>query len=225
MEGRDDAWLADDAALPPDPMPVLARWLDEAFADRLEPHPHAIALATVDPDGAPSARMVLCKRVELEQGAVVFYTHRESRKGRALAAHPRAALVFYWGPQDRQVRVEGPVLPTSDAEGDAYFATRPADAQLGAWASRQSEPIASRAALEERMAEVAARFGVETRGVAQAAVPRPPSWGGYRVVADAVELWRGRPGRIHDRALYRRTLAERDGRLVGGSWRVERLQP
>lgn len=225
MGARDDAWLADDAAFPPDPMPVLARWLDEAFADGLAPHPHAIALATVDPDGAPSARMVLCKRIETDPGAVVFYTNRESRKGCALAAHPRAALVFYWGPQDRQVRVEGPVLPTSDDDGDAYFATRPADAQLGAWASRQSEIVGSRAALEARMAEAEARFGVAAGSGAPAGVPRPPSWGGYRVMAEVVELWRGRPGRIHDRALYRRHLTGHDGHLVGGPWKVERLQP
>lgn len=184
-----DAWLSRDP-LPDTPVDRLADWLDEAFAARRQPNPHAMTLATADDEGMPQARIVLCKAIEREPGTIVFYTNRTSRKGRALAARPRAAVVFHWGPQERQARIEGPVTAVSDAESDAYFATRPAEAQLSAWASEQSEPIASRAALEARMAEAEARFGVRADPTAPGAVPRPPTWGGYRLHIARLELWR-----------------------------------
>ncbi len=214
-----DAWMSRDP-LPADPMPVVAQWLDEAFAADLQRNPNAVALATVDPDGRPSARMVLCKGIDVARGELVFYSHHASRKGRALAAHPHAALVFYWPPQERQVRVEGPVCQAPAAVSDAYFASRPGDSQLGAWASAQSEPVASRAALERHFGEQRAR--IETAH--GEAVPRPPGWGGYRVRAERVELWVSRPARLHDRAVWERKLGE--GGRPDGPWGVPlRLQP
>lgn len=206
--------------LPSDPMPVVAGWLEEAFAAGLQRNPHAVALATVDPDGRPSARMVLCKGIDAARGELVFYSHHESRKGRALAAHPSAALVFYWPPQERQVRVEGPVLRAADAVSDAYFASRPRVSRLGAWASAQSEPVPSRAALERRFAEQSARIEADHGE----RVPRPPGWGGYVVRAERVELWVSRDARLHDRAVWERKLGE--GGRPDGPWSPPlRLQP
>ncbi len=212
-----DAWLAEDP-LPADPLPVVRGWLDEAFAAGLQSNPHAVALATVDPDGRPSARMVLVNAIDAERGAFTMYTNLESRKGRAIAAHPRGAIVFYFGPHDRQVRVEGEIEATPAETADAYFAGRPLDARLGAWASRQSEPVASRAALVAEMERVATRFGVDPNESDGARIPRPPHWGGYTLVAESVELWVSRAGRIHDRARWTRPA-------VGAAWSAQRLQP
>ncbi len=220
MTDLDDAWLSRDP-LPDDPLPLLATWLEQAFADGRQPNPHAIALATVREDGRPAVRMVLCQAVEAEDGALVFYTHRQSCKGRELAGLPYAAACFSFGPMGRQARVSGPVAWTLDAESDAYFATRPVESQVGAWASQQSAPIDSRGALEARVEAEAARLGVPSRGDAPSdRVPRPAAWGGYRLRAERVELWHSRPGRIHDRAEWRRSL-EPGPR----PWCVERLQP
>ena len=216
-EALPDAWLARDP-LPEDPVPIVKRWLDEAFAAGRQPSPHAIALATVDPDGRPSARMVLCNAIDVSRGAFVMYTNRESRKGRALAANPRAAIVFHFIHEGRQVRVEGDVAHTPDDVCDAYFESRPVDAQVGAWASRQSEPIDSRAALVARVEGEAERFGVRLEDARAEGIPRPPHWGGYTLLADAVELWVSRAARIHDRAVWTRS-GERD------RWRSQRLQP
>ncbi len=155
----------------------------------------AAALATADPAGRPSVRVVLVKRID-ERG-LAFFTSRESRKARELAANPRGALCFHWPALGEQVRTEGPVTPLGDAESDAYFATRPRESQVGAWASRQSAPLASREALLAAAREVEARF-------AGVAVPRPPFWGGYLLAPDAVEFWRSGEGRLHHRSLYRR---------------------
>jgi pyridoxamine 5'-phosphate oxidase len=189
-----------------DPIRQFLRWFDDAVAAGI-PEPHAMTLATVTADGAPSARMVLMKGVDAR--GFTFFTNYRSQKGRELAENPRAALVFRWLPLQRQVRVIGTVTKTSRAESVEYFATRPLDSQLGAWASAQSEPVASRAVLEQQLAEAAARFeGGE--------VPLPPWWGGYRVRPLAIELWQARIGRLHDRVRYER---------VGRRWRMERLQP
>ncbi len=216
-----DAWLAEDP-LPGDPIPILKQWLDEAFAAGLQANPHAVSLATVDPDGRPSARMVLCNEIDVSRGAFVMYTNRESRKGRALAANPRGAIVFYWGPHSRSARVEGSVELTPDAACDAYFATRPIDAQIGAWASAQSEPIASRAELVAKIEAKARHFGVTLEDRGKAEIPRPPHWGGFTLVADSVELWVSRPARIHDRAEWTRSHSK-DGEAT--PWKVVRLQP
>jgi pyridoxamine 5'-phosphate oxidase len=216
-----DAWIAEDP-LPGDPLPILKAWLDEAFEAGLQDNPHAVALATIDPDGRPSARMVLCNHIDTARGTFVMYTHRESRKGRALASNPRAAMVFHWAPHSRSARVEGVVSFTPDADCDAYFATRPIDARIGAWASAQSEPIESRAALVARVEETARRFGVRLDDAGEAEIPRPPHWGGYTLLADTVELWVSRRARIHDRAQWRRSL---DAAAPPTPWRVARLQP
>lgn len=205
-----DAWLSNDP-LPDDPVAIVKTWLDEAFAAGTQANPHAIALATVDPDGSPGVRMVLCSAIDTERGAFTWYTNRASRKGRALAHEPRAALVFHW--DSRQVRITGRTELTPDAQSDAYFATRPLEARLGAWASDQSEPIASREAMLAKLSAVADRFDARSE---DARVPRPPHWGGHTLIAESIELWVSRPGRIHDRALWQR---EDD------VWRAQRLQP
>jgi pyridoxamine 5'-phosphate oxidase len=188
-----------------DPLEQFRRWFDEASRSGLM-EPNAMALATVDPSGQPAARTVLLKG--LDRRGLAFYTNLESRKARALAANPRAALLFWWPPHARQVRFEGVIEAVEDAEADAYFASRPRGSQIGAWASAQSSVIADRAALDAAEEQVAARF--------PGAVPRPPFWGGYRLVPACVEFWQGRLNRLHDRLRYTRRA---DG------WTLERLAP
>ncbi len=185
--------------LPAEPLTLLGEWLEAGRTHSTAPDPWVMSLATIDADGRPSARMVLCRLYERESGVIAFYTNRESRKGLALAAHPVAAAVFHWADLERQVRVEGPVTESSAEESDAYFARRQRLSQLAAWASDQSRPLASRAEFERRLAEVTERFAdVES-------IPRPPHWGGYRIAADHVELWTQLAGRTHDRAVWTRT--------------------
>ncbi|MBM4014482.1 MAG: pyridoxamine 5'-phosphate oxidase [Planctomycetes bacterium] len=191
-----------------DPLVQFERWWREAeTAGELEAA--AMTLATVGADGAPAARIVYLRGVDARGFA--FFTNGESRKGRELAAEPRAALCFFWPRRHRQVRVEGRVAPQSPAESDAYFAARPRGSRLGAWASPQSAPLRDRAELEARLAEVEARF--------PDAVPRPPHWGGYRLLPHVVEFWQGRESRLHDRLRYERTAAASPG------WRIVRLAP
>lgn len=190
----------------PEPLVTVAAWVAEARVAGLV-EPEAMTLATVDAAGAVTARVVLARGIDLD--GIVFYTNRESAKGEALAAHPAVALVFAWPSLRRQIRVEGVATPTSDAESDVYFASRPRDRQLAAWASPQSRPVASRAVLDDAYAAAEARF-------AAGPVPRPAHWGGYRVVPGLVELWQGRADRMHDRLRYTRSA---------GGWTVSRLAP
>lgn len=177
----------------------------------------AMTLATVEPDGHPSARMVICRGFDAEAGSFVFYSDGSSRKGTALAVTPRAALVFYWESLERQVRIEGPVTPVPDVQADAYWKSRPLDARIAAVASDQSRPIASRAALLAKVEEASRQLGADP--------PRPRRWVGYRVWAEQVELWVGQPARVHDRARWTRELAPDDGGFTSGEWRATRLQP
>lgn len=227
--------------LPAEPMALCAQWLNDAARSGSQPNPNAMTIATVGRDGAPSARIVLARGFDAARGYIVFYTNYDSRKGEELVLTARAALVFHWDHLGRQIRIEGPVTRSPADESDAYFASRPAMSRIGAWASDQSKPIASRDELLRKNAEAEARFGVSpaeprdesgapAAGVQQRlVVPRPHNWGGYRVWAARVELWLGHPARLHDRALWTRTLspATVDGApgFTGGTWSVTRLQP
>ena len=203
------SWLTSgDFTAADDPFRLFAAWLKDA-TDTEPRDPTAMTLATVDADGQPNARMVLLKGVD-ERG-FVFYTNTESPKGRELDGHPVAALVFHWKSSNRQVRVRGVVERVTAHEADAYFASRPKQAQIGAWASKQSSPLESRLAFEKAVALTAAKYALSD-------VPRPPHWSGYRIVPTQIEFWQERPFRLHDRVEFRR-----DGSR--GAWMKTRLYP
>src|ERR1700675_3992491 len=191
-----------------EPFALFGDWFAEAV--KAEPNdPNAMALATVDADGLPDVRMVLMKCYDAD--GFVFYSHIASQKGRELAANPKAALLFHWKSLRRQVRIRGNVSPVTSAEADAYFATRPKQAQIGAWASKQSQPLESRFAFEQAVARYAAKY-------ADGAVPRPPYWSGYRIMPLSIEFWQERPFRLHDRIEFRRPQ-------IGAAWSKTRLYP
>ena len=203
------SWLTTgDFTAADDPLRLFSAWLKDASAS--EPRdPTAMTLATVDTDGTPNARMVLLKG--LDERGFVFYTNMDSQKGRELDENPAAALVFYWKSLNRQIRVRGPVEHVSDAEADAYFATRPKQAQIGAWASKQSQPLESRLAFEKAVALYAAKYAIGS-------VPRPPRWSGYRILPLTIEFWHDRPFRLHDRIEFKRDA-------IGAPWVKTRLYP
>jgi pyridoxamine 5'-phosphate oxidase len=191
-----------------EPFALFDAWLSEAI--KSEPNdPNAMALSTVDADGLPDVRMVLMKGFDTE--GFVFYSHIASQKGRELAANPKAALLFHWKSLRRQVRIRGNVTPVSEAEADAYFATRPKQAQIGAWASKQSQELESRFAFEQAIAKVAAKHVIGE-------VPRPPGWSGWRIRPSRIEFWHDRPFRLHDRIEFRRDAA-------GQPWSKTRMYP
>ena len=193
--------------LPDNPFDLFNEWYQEAVGQ--EPRdPNAMALATVNTEGMPSVRMVLLKGVQ--NGTFVFFTSKESRKGQEMTENPHVALCFYWKSLNRQIRVEGIATPIDGEEADSYFASRPVGAQIGAWASKQSQLLSSREELEERMAEMSQRFGDDV-------IPRPDHWVGYQVMPIAIEFWADRPFRLHDRIVY---TPEGDG-----SWTQSRLYP
>ena len=196
----------DAEGIPRDPFEHFGAWLGEALSADAVGEANAMTVATVGADGRPSARVVLLRG--WDRRGFVFYTNYESRKAAEIAAHPFASVVFWWGALERQIRIEGIVERASAEESDAYFATRPRGHRIGAWASRQSEIVADREALERSVAEIEARFPGE--------VPRPPFWGGYRIVPDRFEFWQGRPNRVHDRIVYVRD---------GETWALARLAP
>lgn len=218
--------------LPAEPLAQVAAWLEHATLQSVQPNPNAMVLATADQHGQPSARVVLCKDVSPQPGYITFFSNYESRKGTELAANPRAAVVMHWDTLRRQVRIEGPVVPADAAESDAYFASRAWQSRIGAWASRQSQPIASRAALAAALDRTARRFSAPSPVESDPrtpdpgiSVPRPPHWGGYHLWAEAVELWVEGTGRLHDRARWTRVLEPASGGFNAGAWSVTRLQP
>ncbi|WP_066378154.1 MULTISPECIES: pyridoxamine 5'-phosphate oxidase [unclassified Anabaena] len=191
----------------PNPFIQFKQWFDQALSAQL-PEPNAMTIATTTPDGSPSARMVLLK--DFDERGFVFFTNYNSRKGQELAENPQAALVFWWAELERQVRIVGRVEKTSEAESDQYFYSRPANSRLGAWASDQSAVIASREVLEQQMQELQSKYENQE-------IPRPPHWGGLRVIPTEIEFWQGRSSRLHDRLLYTR--------LDDNSWKIQRLSP
>lgn len=221
--------------LPASPWATFERWWADAHTGNggrpVQDNPNAMTLATLGEGGMPSCRVVLCKKMDLDAGWICFFTNYDGRKGRQLAAHPRAAACFHWDSLDRQVRIEGEVVRSPEAESDAYFASRALISRLGAWASRQSEPVASREDLLMSYAEAMERFGVGVDTVMNdreglgAAIPRPAHWGGFRLWASRVELWIGGQGRFHDRAVWERELTPGPDGFAGGQWRATRLQP
>ena len=221
--------------LPVDPLPLATHWLAQASQRRDQPNPNAMVLATVAATGQPSARVVLCKDIVTPPGYVRFYTNYDSRKGEEIARNPRAALVMHWDHVHRQVRMEGRIVRAPATDSDDYFATRPWQRRIGAWASQQSRPVESRTALQRAVADVARRFGSpvpgaedapEPAGGAPLNIPRPNNWGGYRFWIEAIELWVEGESRIHDRARWTRPLAMRGpDEFTGGAWSATRLQP
>ncbi len=193
------------------PVQQFQRWFQEALDANLASEANAMTLATVTPDGKPSARIVLLKGVDeqSDKQGFVFYTNYESQKAQDLAAHPQACLLFHWAELERQVRIEGVVEKVSAEETQAYFQTRPLESRIGAWASHQSTVLPSRAALETRFQELLTEYEGKD-------VPVPPYWGGYRVLPERMEFWQGRTGRLHDRIAYTHTAQ---------GWRIERLSP
>ena len=217
--------------LPPEPMSTAAAWLAEAWRLRAQPNPDAMVLATVDSNGQPAARVVLCKQIVAEPGYLLFYTNYGSRKARDIAANPRGAVVLHWDALHRQLRIEGPIVKALPAESDAYFATRAWQSRVAAWASAQSEPVATRSQLVDAVRKTATRLGtpdVLSPGPAggDIVVTRPPHWGGYRLWAQSVELWVAGEFRIHDRARWTRSLLPAGAHEFRASaWTATRLQP
>ena len=196
----------DESATAPDPIQQFRTWFDEALRSEIL-DANAMALATVSADRTPSARTVLLK--DIDDHGLVFFTHYTSPKGEDLAVHPHASVLFYWAPLERQVRLTGSVERVETAVSDAYFASRPRDSQIAAWAARQSSALPDRATLEQRYQEIATKYEGQD-------VPRPPDWGGYRLVPNRVEFWQGRPKRLHDRIVYVKS---------GAAWQRQRLAP
>jgi pyridoxamine 5'-phosphate oxidase len=191
----------------PNPFEQFKTWFDQAVAAQL-PEPNAMTIATVTSDGKPSARIVLLK--DYDERGFVFYTNYKSHKGQELVENPWGAIAFLWTELERQVRIEGCVEKVSPAESDAYFHSRPIGSQLGAWASNQSQVIESREVLEQQLQKLKEEYDNKE-------VPRPPHWGGFRVIPNEIEFWQGRPSRLHDRLLYQRS--------EDGSWKIQRLSP
>jgi pyridoxamine 5'-phosphate oxidase len=219
--------------LPSDPLPWIGAWLVDASDKAVKRNPHAMAIVTSGNDARPSARMVLCKDFQADPGYLVFYTNYNSNKARQIEENPYVAVLIHWDKLGRQVRIEGQAVRSPEAESDAYFASRDWGSQIGAWGSDQSAPLESRAALIAQVGKRAIKLGVNVAknlqsivGSEQAAISRPPHWGGYRIWAERVELWIEGKDRIHDRAKWERSLTRQDDdSFLVGDWSGTRLQP
>ncbi len=215
--------------LPTEPMGLFAQWLREQTAEARQPNPNAMCLATLGLDGAPRSRIVLCRGVDTAQGFIVFYTNYRGGKGKELAVDARASATFHWDHAELQVRIEGQTVKSPAEESDAYFKRRAWQSRLGAWASHQSEPVASREALLAQYAVVIEQLKLTPDQLLTnpeaAVIPRPLHWGGFRLWASRVELWMGGGGRMHDRAVWERELDPAADGFAGGPWRSTRLQP
>jgi pyridoxamine 5'-phosphate oxidase len=211
----------------------VAAWLADATDKAVKRNPDSMAIITSGSDARPSARMVLCKDFQADPGYLVFYTNYNSNKASQIQENPNVSVLFHWDSLGRQVRIEGQAVRSPDAESDAYFATRDWGSQIGAWGSDQSSPLASRSALIAQVGKRALKLGVNVAknlqsivGSEQAAISRPPHWGGYRIWADRIELWIEGKDRIHDRARWERSLTgQDDGSFLVGGWSGTRLQP
>jgi pyridoxamine 5'-phosphate oxidase len=219
--------------LPSDPLPWIGAWLVDASDKAVKRNPHAMAIVTSGNDARPSARMVLCKDFQADPGYLVFYTNYNSNKARQIEENPHVAVLIHWDKLGRQVRIEGQAVRSPEAESDAYFASRDWGSQIGAWGSDQSAPLESRAALIAQVSKRAIKLGVNVAknlqsivGSEQAAISRPPHWGGYRIWAERVELWIEGKDRIHDRAKWERSPTRQDDdSFLVGDWSGTRLQP
>lgn len=216
--------LALPEELPTEPLSILRNWLEGARADASIPNPDAMALATVDAAGQPANRVVLCKELA-EPGYIVFYTNYESLKARNIEDNARVAGVFHWDHLNRQARFEGVAVRSPDSESDAYFDSRDKESQIGAWTSSQSSPVESRRALMSKHMNTARRLADLQAETGRESIPRPPSWGGYRIWLSAVELWVRGEARLHDRGRWERPLTSADEGFIPGDWQVLRLQP
>jgi len=204
------------SSLPDTPLPLLAKWMQDAVASNTLPNPDAMTLATTDASGCPAARIVLCKELVTDPGYLVFYTNYNSAKGEALDKNNRVAAVFHWDQLNRQARIEGIALKSPAEESDTYFATRDKESQIGAWASAQSQPIDARQSLKTKHVATTRKLSNLAMDSGIMDIPRPAFWGGYRLVPNAIEFWQNQDDRLHDRELY-----ERDGSV----WRCTRLAP
>jgi pyridoxamine 5'-phosphate oxidase len=214
--------------LPAEPFPILKAWLADETAAKRTPNPNAFCLATTAKEG-PRARICLCRGLDPANGFIVFYTNYDSDKGRELIQSPVAAATFHWDHSQRQVRLEGPIVKSPPTESDAYFKTRPWESRLSAWASNQSRPLKDREQLMGQYAQAIDELGLDAAALAkegeQTEIPRPPHWGGFRLWATRVEFWTAGPGRMHDRAVWTRTLAPLHDSFTHSPWKATRLQP
>lgn len=215
--------------LPSDPFPTFVEWYTHAVNNKIQPNPNAMTLCTVDPDGRPSSRIVLCRNIDAVKGIIHFYTNYNSRKSMAMLAHPHVSLQFHWDTLDRQVRIEGIAAQASKEQSDAYFAARPWESRLGAWSSDQSLPITGRQELVDKVRQAIERLKLDPAEILAKGnaihIPRPPHWGGWNVIVQRVELWLGGTGRVHDRAVWTRATCGDEASLQCTEWVSTRLQP
>jgi pyridoxamine 5'-phosphate oxidase len=215
--------------LPLDPFPTFVEWYTHATTHKIQPNPNAMTLCTIDPDGRPSSRIVLCRNIDSSRGVIHFYTNYTSRKSQAMTAHPHVSLQFHWDTLDRQVRIEGRAIMASKEQSDAYFAARPWESRLGAWSSDQSKPITGRQALLDKVRQAIEHLKLDPAEIIAKGnavhIPRPPHWGGWNVIAERMELWLGGTGRVHDRAVWTRAVHVNGTDFAASEWASTRLQP